>query len=329
MKSSDLFCRSTVAIAVTLACAPAFSQTNANADAYPERTVRIVVPFSPGTSADSIARRAGDELSKRLGKSFVVENRPGASAMIGTGYAASAAPDGYTLMVGMTTTVVTPAFRKTPYDPVESFTPIGQIAESPQVIVVSMDTPASNIQELAAYLRKLGDDASYASPGIATTAHLYTTVLQNLMGTNMRHIPAGGLGPAIMDVVQGSVNLIIAPVEAVRPHILSGKLKAIAQTGTTRAALLPDVPTVDESGYPGFNLALWVGLYGPANVPRPIVEKLNKTLNDAFNDPVTRKNLEEGGFTILTGTPEDFDKLTRSEFARWKEVIQTNNISPE
>src|SRR5690606_40804145 len=123
---------------------------------------------------------------------------------------------GYTLMIGTTTNVITPAFRKTEYDPVESFTPIGQIAESAQVVVVSPNTPASTMQELAAYLRKLGDDASYASPGIATTAHLYTTVLQGLMNTQMRHIPAGGLGPAIMDVVQGSVNLIIAPVEAAR-----------------------------------------------------------------------------------------------------------------
>ncbi len=328
-RSSIIF-RTALAAGVALACTGAAAQTAAkSAGAYPARTVKILVAYTAGTSADAIARRAAEKLSSRLGQNFIVENKPGASGTIGTSAAAEAAADGYTLMIAPTTHVVTPAFRKTSYDPVTSFAPIGQIAESAQVVVTSPGTPANDLKELVSYIKQRGDDASYSSPGIATTAHLYTMVLQNSIGTKMRHIPASGLGTAIMDVVQGSVTMIIAPVEAARPLIASGKLKAIAQTGKSRSPLLPNVPTVAESGYPDYTLAVWVGLYAPAGTPPAIVSLLNKEINTIFGAPEMKARLAENGFSTVLGTPEDLDKLTRTEFARWKEVITTSGISPE
>ncbi|MDX3904950.1 MAG: tripartite tricarboxylate transporter substrate binding protein [Pigmentiphaga sp.] len=330
MKHASLVIPRLLAAALASACCMgAYAQENGNAAKYPSRTVKIVVPYSPGTSADSIARRTAEHLSHRLGQSVYVENRPGASGIIGTAYAAGAAPDGHTLMVGPTTHVITPAFRPTPYDPVKSFTPIGQIAESAQVIITATGTPASNFQELVAYLKSKGDDAAYSSPGIASTAHLYTTVLQNMVGAKMRHIPAGGLNAAIMDVVQGSVTMMIAPIEAARPLIASGKLKAIAQTGSARSPLLPNVPTLAELGHPDYQLAVWVGLYAPAGTPTPIIARLNRELKAIFDTPEARTNLAESGFNVVLGSPEDLGRLTRTEFERWTKVIKTAGINPE
>ncbi|MEK7948602.1 tripartite tricarboxylate transporter substrate-binding protein [Pigmentiphaga sp. YJ18] len=296
---------------------------------YPRRAIKIVVPYSPGTSADAIARRAAEQLSQRLGQNTYVENRSGASGIIGTAYAAGAAPDGHTLMVGPTTLVITPAFRPTPYDPVKSFVPVGQIAESAQVVVTGANTPAGNFKELVALLKARPDDASYASPGIASTAHLYTTVLQNMVGVKMRHIPASGLNTALMDVVQGSVTMMIAPIEAARPLVASGKLKAIAQTGGARSPLMADVPTLEELGYPGYRLAVWVGLYAPAGTPAPVVARLNRELKAIFDAPAMRTALADTGFNVALGSPEDLGRLTRSEFDRWKQVIKAEGISPE
>lgn len=315
--------------ALLLACCTGVQAQSDTAESYPRRAVKIIVPYSPGTSADTIARRAAEQLSQRLGQNTYVENRPGASGTIGTAQAAGAAPDGHTLMVGTTTLVITSAFRPTSYDPIKSFAPVGQIAESAQVVITGAGTPVSDFKGLVAYLKKEGDNASYASPGIASTAHLYTTVLQNLVGAKMRHIPASGLNTAIMDVVQGSVTMMIAPIEAARPLVASGKLKAIAQTGGARSPLMANVPTLAELGYADYRLAVWVGLYAPAGTPAPIVARLNRELHAIFDTPAMRTTLSETGFNVVTGSPEDLDRLTRSEFDRWKQVIKAEGISPE
>jgi len=330
MKHAFPLAAPSLAAALLLACCgSAHAQASQDMPSYPRRTVKIVVPYSPGTSADTIARRAAEQLSQRLGQNVYVENRPGASGVIGTSYAAGAAPDGHTLMVGPTTLVITPAFRPTPYDPVKSFVPVGQIAESAQVVITGAATPARDFKELVAHLKSRGDDASYASPGIASTAHLYTTVLQNMVGVKMRHIPASSLNTAIMDVVQGSVNMMIAPIEAARPLVASGKLKAIAQTGGARSPLLPAVPTLAELGYPNYQLAVWVGLYAPAGTPDPIVARLNRELEAAFDTEAMRASLADTGFEVVLGTPEDLGRLTRTEFERWSRIIKTEGISPE
>jgi len=321
---------STAAMALLLAGSPiAHAQGGADAAGYPKRTIKIVVPYSPGTSADAIARRTAEQLSARLGQSVYVENRPGASGVIGTSYAANAEPDGHTLMIGPTTLVITPAFRPTPYDPVKSFAPIGQIAESAQVIITGAGTPAQDFKELVAHLKARGELASYASPGIASTSHLYSTVLQNMVGVKMRHIPAGTLNAAIMDVVQGSVDMMIAPIEAARPLVASGKLKAIAQTGSARSPLLASVPTLAEVGYPNYQLALWIGLYAPAQTPGPIIDRLNRELRAIYDSESMRTVLADTGFAVVLGTPEDLGRLTRTEFERWSRVIKTEGISPE
>ncbi|VCU69532.1 Tripartite tricarboxylate transporter family receptor [Pigmentiphaga humi] len=322
---------STFVPAVAAACLAACSigAQAEEAAAYPQRTIKIVVPYSPGTSADNIARRAAEYLSRSLGQNVYVENRSGASGVVGTSYAANAAPDGYTLMAGPTTLVITPAFRATPYDPVKSFTPIGQIAESAQVIVTGAATPAGTFPELVSYLKAQGDGASYASPGIASTAHLYSTVLQNIVGTKMRHIPAGSLNSAIMDIVQGSVSMMIAPIEAARPFIASGKLKAIAQTGASRSPLLPETPTLAEQGYRDYQLAVWIGLYAPKGTPAGIVDRINRELRAGFGTEAIRAELANTGFTVALGSPEDLGTLTRTEFDRWRQVIKSEGISPE
>lgn len=296
---------------------------------YPDRPVRIVVPYTPASSADSLGRLLSDRLTARLKQSFVVENRPGASGIIGSGHVATAPADGYTLMVAPTTHVISPAFRKTSYDPIKDFSPIAMIATGPMVIVCNPSNPATNLQELVRDIKKAGDAATYSSPGIASTIHLYTALFQETAGTQMRHVPAKNFTAGMMDVIQGQITMMIVPVDVARPHLESGKLRAIAQTGKVRSSLAPDLPTVAEAGYPDFDVSVWTGLYAPARTPKPIVDKLYEETRRVFEQPEVAEQIARKGMDVDLSSPAEFSAFNLAEYQRWARVIKQAGISPE
>lgn len=316
-----------IACATTLlGCAtPSHAATND----YPQRPVRVVVPYSPASSADLLARLLTEKLTTRLNQPFIVENRPGAAGSIGTAYVATAAADGYTLMMSPTTHVINPAFRPTSYDPVKDFAPIALVALGPFLIVCNPANPARNLNELVAQLKADGDKATYSSPGIASTTHLYTALFQNVVGSKMRHVPAKNFTAGMMDVVQNQVTLMVLPVDVAQPLITAGKLRAIAQTGKKRSALAPDLPTVAESGFPTYDAEIWIGLYAPAGTPKDIVAKLNTQAREVFGLPDMTQQIAQKGLDVDVSTPEQFEALNKAEYERWAEVIKQSGISPE
>ncbi|MDH2236532.1 tripartite tricarboxylate transporter substrate binding protein [Pigmentiphaga sp. GD03639] len=328
MKRSFSPTRAALAVTLGLAGVAVPAAARAGGD-YPSRPIKIVVPYTPGTSPDTLSRLLSEKLAARLGQSVVVENKPGAAAAIGTAYVAKAAPDGYTLMMSLNTHVITPASRKTPYDPVKDFAPIGQIASGQMLILTHPSVPAKTFPEFVAYLKKMGDEVSYSSPGPGSTTHLYSLVLQDMLGTKMRHIPANGMGVAAMDVMQNSSTMLISTVEASRANVASGKLKPMAQTGRLRSQLVPDLPTVAESGYPDYDLSIWVGMYAPAGTPKAIVQRLHDEIGAIMGAPQMRKDLLEKGYDVVLTSPEEFAELNRKEFARWKDVVARHGLQAE
>jgi len=293
---------------------------------FPARPVKIIVPYTPGASADMIARLISNELATDLGQPIVVENKAGAASIIGTSFVAKAPADGYTVMMALNTHVITPASRKAPYDPITDFAPIGQIATGQMMVLVIPSVPATTFPQLVDYLRKRGDGATYSTPGVGSTTHLYTLALQEAIGTNMRHIPANGMNVAVMDVMQNSSTLLIGPVESARTHIASGRLRALAQTGKQPSPLFPNVPTVERSGYPDVNLSIWVGMYAPAGTPRPIIDRLNRALRTVVGNAAIRESLSEKGYDPALSSPDEFAALNRREFALWSQLIQKNGL---
>jgi len=298
----------------------------ASEKAYPERAVRIVVPYTPGTSADTMGRLIADKLGAELGQNVFVENRPGAATAIGTNSVAKATPDGYTVMVSINSHVITTATRNTPYDPVEDFSFIGQMALGQLAILTGSATKARTFPELVEELKQMGDNATYSSPGMGSTTQLYSVVLQDMLGTNMRHIPGSGMGSAMMDVMQGNTSMVIGGLDQAHANIQSGKMKALAQTGKEPSKLLPDVKSIAQYGYPEFDFGVWVGMYAPAKTPPAIIQKLNTALNKVMALPEVRESLESKGYNVVTGTPEAFGELTRKEFEYWKAVVKKHGL---
>ena len=289
---------------------------------YPNRPIRIVVPYSPGTAVDTLVRVISADLGKELGQSVVVENRVGAASAIGTAYAAKAAPDGYTLLMAQNTHVITAASRKTPYHPIDDFAPIGGMATGPMVVLVNSTVPASTFPQLVEYLRKSRDEATYSSPGVGSTGHLFSLVLQEAIGSTMRHVPANGMTVAVMDVMQNNTTLVLSGVESTLPGTASGRLKAIALTGKSPSRLLPNVPSVAQSGYPDVDLSLWIGMYAPAGTPRPIIDRVNAAMRSVVNMPTIRQSIADKGYDVALSSPEEFATLTRREFVQWTKVVE-------
>ncbi len=318
--------RFTIALIGALIGTALFSGAATAQAPFPARPVKIIVPYTPGASADMIARLISNELANDLGQPIVVENKAGAASIIGTSFVAKAPADGYTVMMALNTHVITPASRKAPYDPIADFAPIGQIATGQMMVLVNPSVPATTFPQLVDYLRKRGDSATYSTPGVGSTTHLYTLALQEAIGTNMRHIPANGMNVAVMDVMQNSSTMLIGPVESARTHIASGRLRALAQTGKQPSPLFPNVPTVERSGYPDVNLSIWVGMYAPAGTPRPIIDRLNRALRTVVGNAAIRESLSEKGYDPALSSPDEFAALNRREFALWSQLIQKNGL---
>jgi tripartite-type tricarboxylate transporter receptor subunit TctC len=318
-------------LAATLCAAAALHAAAAMAQAWPAKPIRLMVPFPPGGSTDIVARIVAQKLGERLGQSIVIENRGGAGGTIGTAVIAKAAPDGYNLAVASTSThVVAPGvYAKLEYDPVKDFAPIGTMAISPYLLVVNPSVPAKTVQELVALARKQPGKLNYASAGVGSTTQLAMEMLKSASSTYMLHIPYNGNGPAGTAVVAGQVEILFGSLPALLPQAKSGRVRALAVGTLKRSPSLPEVPTVAESGYPGFDASLWLALMAPAGTPPPIIERLNRELNELIALADTRAAFDKAGTEPLTGTPADLAALIRDGVPKYAKIIKTAGVKAE
>lgn len=301
------------------------------AQAWPAKPIRLMVPFPPGGSTDIVARIVAQKLAERLGQSLVIENRGGGGGTIGTAAVAKAAPDGYSLAIASTSThVVAPGvYPKLEYDPIKDFAPIGLMAVSPYLLVVNPAVPAKTLQDLVAFAKRQPGKLNYASAGVGSTTHLAMEMLKAVSGTYMLHIPYSGNGPAGTAVVGGQVEMLFGSLPALLPHAKSGRVRALAVGTPKRSPSLPDVPTVSESGYPGFDASLWLALMAPAGTPPAIVERLNKELAAIIASPETRDSLDKAGAEPLTGSPSDLAAMIRDGIPKYARIIKAAGVKAE
>jgi tripartite-type tricarboxylate transporter receptor subunit TctC len=297
--------------------------------AYPTKVVRFITPFPPGGSLDPLTRMSAQKLSELWGQPSVVENRPGGNSIIGTQAAARAAPDGYTLLVVGTPHVINPSLFPTPYDAIKDFAPIATIARSRQLLVVNPSLPVSSVKEVIALAKARPGQLNYGSSGTGNTNHLAGELFCTLAGIKMTHIPYKGAGPALTDLIGGQLQLSFhVPISAL-PHVLSGRLKALATTGESRIPAAPNVPTFAEAGMPGFDLQGWTGMLAPAGTPKAIVDKISADMSRVLAMPDVVERLTNQGQDPYVSTPEQFDSLLKSELARYAKIIKDANIKVE
>lgn len=302
----------------------------ASAQSLIQRPVKIIVPFSPGTGMDSLARIVSQQLQQRSGQPVVVENRVGASGNIGSQVVATAPADGYTLMVTANTFVMTPPlYKNVPYDVVKDFSPIGQMALGQLVLVLHPSVKAANLKDFIALAKAQPGKIDYASPGNGTPQHLAMESFKLAAGININHIPYKGSGGAIQDLLGGTVGAMIMPVHTALPYLADNRIRVLGLTGAERSTMAPQIPTLAEQGVSGFEVDLWYGLYAPAKTPPAMVKHLNAELNQILADPGVRETIQKQGMVVRTGTPEALAQLTARDLARWTKVIEDARIQPE
>lgn len=312
-----------VLVAVAFALVAGFAQ----AQSFPSKPLRLVVPYPPGGVTDILGRALAQSMGDQLGQTVIVDNKPGAGGAIGTDAIAKSAPDGYTFGLGASSThVLNPMLYKLNYDPVKDFTPIGLASAVPLVFVVHPSTPANNLTELLAWIRANPAKANYGSYGNASLAHLAGELLKSMTRVEMTHVPYKGSAPLQIDVMGNQVLLGISDMSAT-PHIQSGKLKPLALTAPKRVAAFPNLPTVAETpGLAGFEATGWFALYGPAGIARPVLDRLNAVLTAAINSAELRGRLTAMGLEPATSTPEALAAFQRAENQKWQKVISDANI---
>ena len=314
-------CTSALALACLLLVATAGAAQTGASRSYPERPIRVIVPFTAGGGADLIARTVGQKLSEQLGQQLVADNRVGADGNIATELGAHAAPDGYTLLLGYVGNLaIGPALkRKLPFDPVRDFAPITQLAAAPNILVVHPSVPAKNFPEFIAYVKANPKKVNFSSATVGSPGHLTGEFLNRAAGIEMTHIPYKGAAQAIVDVIGGQIPAMFG-VSTVMPQVQAGKLRALATTGTRRFSLLPQVPTIAESGFPGFEATAWYGLLAPARTPQSVVTRLHGEAVRALKVPEVKERLEAAGFEVVGSTPDAFAAYIKSEISKWREV---------
>jgi len=300
------------------------------AQTYPTRPIQLIVPFPPGGGADVVARIVAPRLSQALGQSMVVDNRPGAGATIGANVVAKAAPDGYTLLYVTPGVQLTNPFlmSKLPYDAANDFTPIIPLVVVPNVLVVHPSVPVKTVKDLIELAKAKPGTLNYSSSGIGASSHLSGELFKQMTGTQIVHVAYKGSGPALQDLLGGTIQLAFDSVNVVLPHIKSGALRALAVTTPERSPALPDLPTVGDT-LPGFDAAAFNYISGPRGTPRPVVERLNREFNAALKVPEVRERLQGLGVMLLGGTPEQLDARIKSETAKWKKVIEVSGARAE
>jgi tripartite-type tricarboxylate transporter receptor subunit TctC len=315
-------------LAVVSTVLPAHAQ---GADTYPSRPITLVVPFAPSGGNDIMARLVGERMGKALGQQIVVENRPGAGGNIGSRQAARSAPDGYTMLLAFTGTIgINPSlYANLGYDPAKDLTPIGSIATSPAVLVVHPSLPVKTLKELIAYAKANPGQLSYASSGVGTVVHVATEMLADAAGVQVEQVPYKGTGPGITDLLGGHVKMMMPPIPAMLGYVNAGTLRAIGVTSKERSPLLPDVPTIEEAGLPGFVSEQRYGLLAPAGTPRPIIERLNAELRNALADEAIRKRIVDDGATPRPDSPEDYAAEIERDRALWGGIVKKLGLRVE
>ena len=311
-----------------LAIAATFAATLAHAAGYPTRPVTVIVPFPAGGSSDMVARELAQGLGKKLGQPFVVENKPGATGSIGAAAVKNSAPDGYTLLVSsLAPFVVNPHLQKgMAYDPSKDFDLLSVLVQAPNVLVANPGQPVKDVAELIAYLRKNPGKASFASSGAGSSDHLTAELFWQETGTTGLHVPYKGGAPAIQDVIAGHADFSFQNINAVLTQIQAGKLKALAITSAKRSPLLPNVPTLQESGVKNAQVYSWQAIAGPRGLPADVKAALHDGIVATMKDPEVAKRMTDLGFEIVASTPEQFARFQQEELARWKKVIQGAHI---
>ena len=300
----------------------------AAAQSYPVQTIRMIAPFPPGGSVDITARLIADPLANQLGTRIIIDNRSGASGNIGMEAAARAAPDGYTIVLNTIPLVTNQAlFDKLSWDPIKDFTAIGMVATSPHVLVVPNRLAAKSVADLVRLARERPGKLSYASAGVGTTFHLCGEMFKDSTNTFILHVPYRGGGPALVDTLSGQVDMSFPTLSAALPHVKAGTLRALAVTDTTRSSLLPDVPTLQESGVKDFQFTQWLALLAPAGTPPAVVTRLNVALRDALNTKEVREKFEAQAFEAFITTPEQAAKFIAAEAGRLSRVIKARGIT--
>ncbi len=311
-----------------LGCILGGAASAALAQAYPNRPIKLIVPFAPGGFTDVVARIMGQKLSVSLGQPFVIENKAGAGSTIGTDFVAKAAPDGYTLVMVSTTHVISPAiYPKLPYDPIKSFTPVGKLVDSAYVLLVNPKVPANNVAEFIALAKAAPDKIHYASSGNGSAQHLMGGMFAAMTGVKMKHVPYKGSGGAANDLVAGVVESSFAGVPNAMAQVPAGRLKALAVTTSKRIPQLPDVPTMQEAGVPGYNASVWLGLLAPAGTPKEVVMKLNAEIAKVLSAADTKKELYAAGVEADISSPEALNTLMVQELDRWGKIIKDAGIT--
>lgn len=315
--------RSLTIAVLGLACgAAALAQSN-----YPTRPIRIIVPQSPGASTDLTARLIGQRLSTALGQPVIVDNRPGAGSIIGTDLVAKATPDGYTLLVVASSITLNPTLHKNlPFNPVRDLAPITQLSSFPNMLTAHPSLPVKNVKELIALLKAKPGTINYGSSGTATGTHLSAELFKYMTGTDMVHVPYKGGGPAVQALLAGQVQLNFATIVSVLPHVKAGKLRAIAVTTLKRSPSLPEVPTIAESGVPGYDHGPWNGFLAPARTPSEVIGRLNRETAQILHLPEVKSIFVNEGAEPVGNKPEEFGAIIRNETAKWAKVIQAAGI---
>jgi tripartite-type tricarboxylate transporter receptor subunit TctC len=315
-------------IALALLAGILFS-TPLPAQEWPARALRIIVPFAPGGVADNSARVVAEPLAARLGQSVIVENRPGASGNIGTQAVAEAPADGYTLLLGFDgTMVINPhVFARIPFDTLTDFAPVTKLGDATLILVAHPSVPAKNLQELIELARS--KPLAYGSSGTGGTPHLAGELLKQRTGAQLEHVPYKGGGQAMVDVVGGQIPLVFTAIATAQQYVRSGRLVALGVPSAKRSPALPDVPTFQESGFPGFDVTSWVGIFAPAKTPRPVIERLHKELAFVLGTPFVKERYGVLGIEPVGNTPREFFEQVRADLARWGKVVKAANIRVE
>ena len=317
-----------VRIAASLALA--LAATAAHAQAWPNKPIKMIVPFPAGGPTDVLTRSLSDKLSTALGQPVVVDNKPGAGGTIGSDLAAKSPNDGYTLLMATGSThSVGPYLQKLPYDPVKDFVPVIYVGYATNIMLVSPKIPAKNVREFIELAKKDPYKYNYSTSGIGSVAHLTAEMFAAQAGIKLTHVPYKGTQLSIPDLAQGSVSILFDSVMTAKPHLDSGRLNALGISSLQRSDLVPNLPTIDESGLKGFDSWNYFGVFAPAGTSKAIVDRVNAEMNKILADPAIKERFRQLGFDITGGTPQDFVAVIASESAKWSKVIHDANVKPE
>jgi len=315
--------------AYTVFLAAAFSLLGvpAQAQTYPAKALRLVVPFPPGGGTDIIARTLGDRMAADLGQPVIIDNRPGAGTMIGDDNIAKSAPDGYSLLIATFAHAVNPSLQtKVPFNTEKDFAPVALVGRSPNVLVVNPNKPFKNVADVLAFAKANPGKLTFGSFGNGTSAHLAGELFKNLARVDMVHVPYKGSAPALTDLLGGQIDMMFTTVASVAQYIKSNRLRALAVTSAQRSAAYPNLPTIAEAGVPGYAAESWYGIYVPAGTPAPIVARLNQSVHAAVKTEAFKSRIEEEGLMVSSGTPEELAKYVQAEEIRWAKVVKEAHI---